>query len=245
MFEIMKKYALSLFLSCCTLLVSAQVGSHRSELAIGVNGGYVLSNVGFIPKVTQTLHEGTTGGISLRYVSEKYFQTLCSICGEINYVQAGWKEKIVDLKDKPVINTETALPEEYSRTINYIQVPIFAHLAWGKETKGFQFFFQTGPQFGYMLNEKTTLNFAIDKANKADRANTEMSQYNKPVEHRFDYGIVAGIGAEYTMPKIGHILLDARYYYGLSNIYKDSKRDYFAKSNLGNIVIKATYLFDI
>ena len=66
-----------------------------------------------------------------------------------------------------------------------------------------------------------------------------------PVEHKIDYGIVAGIGMEYTIPKVGHFLLDGRYYYGLGNIYGDSKRDYFAKSNLSNIVVKLTYLFDI
>ena len=34
------------------------------------------------------------------------------------------------------------MAEEYSRTINYIQVPIFAHLAWGREVSGCNFFFQ-------------------------------------------------------------------------------------------------------
>lgn len=50
---------------------------------------------------------------------------------------------------------------------------------------------------------------------------------------------------EYSIPKVGHFLLEGRYYYGLGNIYGNSKRDYFAKSNIGNIVIKLTYLFDI
>ena len=36
-----------------------------------------------------------------------------------------------------------------------------------------------------------------------------------------------------------------RYYYGLGNIYGDSKRDYFGSSNFGTITIKLTYLFDI
>ena len=93
----MKHPLLSLFLLFYPLLLTAQVGSHRNEFAVGVNGGYVLSNVGFVPKVTQTFHGGMTGGVSFRYISEKYFQTLCSIHAEINYVQAGWKEDIVNL----------------------------------------------------------------------------------------------------------------------------------------------------
>ena len=65
------------------------------------------------------------------------------------------------------------------------------------------------------------------------------------VENKFDYGIAAGLGMEYSVPKVGHFLLEGRYYYGLGNIYGDSKRDYFAKSNHSSIVIKLTYLFDI
>ena len=65
------------------------------------------------------------------------------------------------------------------------------------------------------------------------------------IENTFDYGITAGAGIEYSHPKIGHFLLEARYYYGLGNLYGDTKRDYFGRSNFGNIIIKATYLFDL
>ena len=50
---------------------------------------------------------------------------------------------------------------------------------------------------------------------------------------------------EYSKRHIGHFLFEARYYYGLGNIYGSSKKDYFGKSNYGNIVVKATYLFDL
>ena len=58
-------------------------------------------------------------------------------------------------------------------------------------------------------------------------------------------GIAAGLGVEYVVPKVGHFLLEGRYYYGLGNIFGDRKKDYFSRSNIGNIVIKLTYLFDI
>ena len=40
-------------------------------------------------------------------------------------------------------------------------------------------------------------------------------------------------------------MLTARYYYGLGNIYGSTKKDYFGKSNLSNISVKLTYLFDL
>ena len=137
------------------LQMQAQVGDHRSDFAIGINGGYALTNIGFVPSVSQGFHGGMTGGLSLRYVCEKYFNTICSVQAEVNYTQMGWKEDILDRDDQPVINKVTGLAEEYSRTINYVQVPVFAHLAWGREQRGAQFFFQVGPQFGYYLSETT------------------------------------------------------------------------------------------
>ena len=223
----------------------AQVGEHRNDLAIGVNGGYMLSNVGFVPKVNQTFHGGYTGGLSLRYVCEKYFNSICSIYAELNYAQMGWKEDILDREDHPVINEETQQAESFSRTLNYVQLPIFARLGWGREQKGVQFFFQAGPQLGYYLSDKVTKNFELDKRNSWKRANDEVHQDTMAVENKLDYGIAAGIGMEYSFPKLGHFMLEARYYYGLGNIYKDTKRDYFGKSNNSSIIVKLTYLFDL
>ena len=225
--------------------VLAQVGEHRDDLSVGVNGGYVLNSVGFSPRVSQGMHGGLTGGLSFRYVCEKYFSTICSVMAEVNYASLGWKEDILNSTDQPVINPVTGLAEAYSRTINYVQVPVFAHLAWGKELKGFQFFFQAGPQFGVFLSESTSSNFDLASPYLPGRSNKTHEQYKMQVESKFDYGIAGGMGMEYTMPHVGHFLLEGRYYYGLGNIYGSSKRDFFGKSYHGSIVIKLTYLTDL
>lgn len=225
---------------------SAQVGEHRSRFDIGGNAGYVLSNVGFTPTVSQTFHDGITFGFSTRYTCEKYFNTICSIYGEVNYASLGWKQDILTATDEPVINEETGVTEEYSRNINYIQVPVMAHLAWGREEKGFNFFLNLGPQFGFYLDESTEKNYDTPNLKVGTgRSNTIIEQEHMAVEKKFDYGIVVGVGSEYSHLRLGHFLLEARYYYGLGDIYKNTKRDYFAKSNFGNIVVKASYLFTL
>ena len=241
----MNRHIITLLLLLLPLGVVAQIGEHRNTLSVGVSGGYNLTTVRFTPKVVQSMKGGLTGGLAMRYTVEKYFSTIASIAAEVNYGQLGWKEDIRDLNDQPVINAVTGVAEQYERTINYIQVPIFAHLAWGRERKGVQFFFKAGPQFGYMISESTTTNFNVKDANFTDRANKTCAQDTMAVENKFDFGIAAGLGMEYSIPKVGHFLLEGRYYYGLGNIYGDSKRDYFAKSNHSNIVVKLSYLFDI
>lgn len=233
-------------LSVCSLTtVQAQIGEHRSDFAIGANGGYVLSKVGFTPTVQQKQHGGITGGVSLRYVCEKYFKTICSVYAEVNYAKVGWTEDILDIENNAVLISGTGKALKYQRDITYIQIPVFAHLAWGREERGFNFFVNLGPQIGIYLNESTTTNFDETTSTENDRVSNITAQYDMPVEKKLDYGIAAGAGMEYSIPKVGHFLLEGRYYYGLGNIYGSSKKDYFGKSNFGQIVVKASYLFDI
>lgn len=224
----------------------AQVGDHRNDLSVGANLGYSLSSVGFDPKVSQGMHGGITGGVSFRYVCEKYFNTICSVYGEINYNSMGWKQDILTGNDQRVINSN-GLTEEYSRTLNYVQIPVFAHLAWGREQSGWNFFAQAGPQIGFLLSESTSKNYDTPNLAKdgTGRSNTIIAQESMEAEKKFDYGIAAGIGVEWSNRKLGHYLLEARYYYGLGNIYGSSKKDYFGKSNNSTITIKVSYLFDL
>lgn len=219
-------------------VAQAQIGQHRNTLSVGVNGGYNLTTIRFTPKVVQSMKGGINGGLTVRYTVEKYFSTIASVQAEINYSQLGWKEKIQDSNDQPVINAVTGLAEQYERTINYVQIPFMAHLAWGRENRGVNFFVNAGPQFGIYINESTKSNFEWANRNTTDRANTIVAQDTMSVENKFDYGITAGAGIEWAIPKVGRFTLEGRYYYGLGNIYGDSKRDYFASSNFGTIIIK-------
>lgn len=251
-----------LFFILCFLFFShvrAQIGEYRNEVAIGVNGGLTMSSVSFTPDVPQNQLLGKTFGLTFRYTAEKYFKSVCALVAEVNYTQMGWEERIWDANDEPVINSETGMAEEYSRIINYVQVPFFARLGWGRERRGLQAFFQIGPQVGVYLNEETKANFDLDHPEIFKRIShisgpsvvqngeqyTFSNMYHMPVENKVDYGIAAALGLELSTRHIGHFMLEGRYYFGLGNIYGNTKRDYFGKSNFSNIVIKATYLFDV
>ena len=242
-----RRLLLLIFVLGGSLSANAQIGEHRNDFSVGFNGGYVMSSVGFQPDVQQKQHGGMTFGFSAKYTCEKYFKTICSVYAEVNYAQVGWNEDILDIDNNPVIITDTKEAMRYSRTINYIQVPVFAHLAWGRETRGLNIFVNAGPQFGFYLSDSKDTNFDVKNMPQTDndRVSSIVAQDTMAVKNKLDYGIALGLGAEYSIPKIGHFLAEARYYYGLGNIYGASKRDYFGKSNYGQIVVKLSYLFDI
>lgn len=246
----MSRLYIIIYISLLTLLpfsVKAQIGEYRNDLSIGVNGGYMLSSVGFNPSIPQKQHGGFTAGLTVRYNCEKYFSSVCALVGEVNLAQVGWKENILTAEDQPVVNRISGLEEEYERTLTYVQVPVFARLGWGRERKGFQAFFQVGPQVGFFLSDKVKSNFEYEQRNSTDRVGAQIQavQDTLDIEKKFDYGIAGGLGLEFSRPKLGHFLLEARYYYGLGDLFGNSKRDYFGRSNNNSIIVKLTYLFDI
>ena len=71
-----------------------------------------------------------------------------------------------------------------------------------------------------------------------------VEQYGKDTENSFDYGICGGGGIDWST-KVGHFVLEGRYYYGLGDIFKNTKKDYFGRSGNSSITVKLSYLFDI
>ena len=227
-----KKWIVSALACFLTLPIMAQLGEERSNLAVGVNLGMNMTKVDFSPRIKQKSHNGMALGVTARYMCEKYFNMMCGIQAEINYTQRGWKEDIDDGSE----NT-------YSRTMNYIEVPLLAHLAFGKDAldKGVKFFINMGPQVAYFLSEKEKMS---EEWNPAYRPNGVNQQYGKWVENKFDYGILGGMGLELST-KAGHFLLEGRYYYGLADFWGSSKKDEFGRSGHSYMGVKLTYLFDI
>lgn len=218
--------------------ISAQVGDQRHDLCLGVNAGMTANKVGFTPKINQFYHLGPTIGATMRYTSERYLGMYCAFQAELNYSMLGWKEDIYSMANQK-------LDDKYSRNLSYLQLPILANLGFGKYERGFKGYFVAGPQLSYLIGDSESMSETwTTEAGIPDRMNNVTAQYGKAVENKFEYGITAGLGGEFTTP-LGHFLLEGRYYMGLSNLYGNSKTDPFPKSNHSTIQLKVTYLIDV
>ena len=225
--NIIRKYLLtSILLLFITTGVNAQIEQPRRVLEIGVAGGLNLNKMDFQPTIRQKLLNGANGGVSLRYTSEKYFSMICAAQLEVNFAQRGWEEDFDD-----------GTGNSYSRTLNYIEIPLLAHLAWGKEERGFQFFINGGPQFGFCIGDSEEY-----KGNwkPEERPTSIRPVYGKEIYNTFDYGIVAGLGVE-LKTKAGNFFVEGRYYYGLSDIFNNSKTDDFGRSANQTISVRLGY----
>lgn len=204
----------------------AQIEQPRHILEVGVAGGMNLSKLDVQPKIRQKLLDGVNGGVNIRYTSEKYFSMICAAQLEVNFSQRGWEEEF-----------DKELPYTYTRTLNYIEVPFMAHLSWGQEPRGLQFFINLGPQVGFFLGEDEQMGGGLAPANRPESIRPI---YGKAVEKNFEYGITGGAGLE-LKTKAGNFFVEGRYYYGLSDIYGNSKLDDFGRSANQTITVRLGY----
>ncbi len=239
------RYGVALFALLCLSNneIAAQVGEHRKDLAIGVSGGYTLNKVSFNPTIKQGFHGGTTFGVTARYICERYFKMLCGVQMEINYSLLGWKEEFEEGDDRT-----------YSRNIGYVQIPLLAHLGFGRERGGAKGYLVLGPQVGIFLNEndKKTGDWSSEEAlyeqsltQQGSTQNIRIMQHWLSTEKKFEYGLTGGLGLELST-KSGHrFMLEGRYYFALSDIFHNTKQDPFGRSANGTIVAKVSYLLDV
>ena len=219
--------------------LQAQIGERRSELSVGITSGVSLNSVDFDPTIKQNYLSSFTGGVAMRYTCEKYFSTVCTLQLELNYAQLGWNENILNSQGEP-------LPDTYKRKLSYIQLPLLARLGWGREKRGLMFYITAGPQIGYCISDvsERSPEWTLNTEGNPDRPNNMYEQYDLEVKNKIDYGITGGLGLELNT-KIGHFTLEGRYYYGLSDIFGNSKKDVFARSANGTIVAKIGYYITI
>lgn len=217
---------LALAVALTTLAANAE--SHYSpHISVGARAGMSMSRMSFSPSVPQSWQNGMVMGITARYAEEKIF----GIIGELNFEQRGWKETF---EDNPGL--------EYNRRLTYISLPVMTHIYFGP--RRFKFFFNAGPQIGYMISSGINSNFDYNNPAAEGIASTRrVNQMHMDIKNKFDYGITAGLGMEWWATPRNSFVVEGRFYYGLGNIFPSSKADEFSASRSMTLQITAAYNF--
>jgi len=229
----MKRFLFSRILLVAMMLFGFNVSEaqthYSSRVSIGAKGGVDLSRIFFNPSVRQNFKIGAVGGVTFRYVEESHF----GLIAEMNFVQRGWAQNFEET------------PYEYSRTINYIEIPVLAHIYFGRRGR---FFFNAGPQVAFALGESTSCNFDVDKISTLPGFpyhNRTWHQLRMKTNHKVDFGISAGLGGEFFASPRHSMYLEARFYYGLGNVLKSGRTDPFSASNSMTLSATLGYWFRI
>lgn len=209
------------------LLATAQT-HYEGQISVGGKGGVSLSRVNFNPGVEQIMLPGMTAGVMFRYIEEKHF----GLIAELNMTQRGWKENFEESDYK------------YSHRFTYLELPIMTHIFFGNQRiKGF---FNLGPEINVMLGDGIKSNFAYQDA--ADMKyfindTRHIEQMTMDIKNRFDYGICGGAGMEINLNAKHSLLLEGRFYYGLTDVFPNHKTDIFSSSNSMTVTVTLGYFY--
>lgn len=212
----------------CILAGTAMAETHyRPHISVGGRAGMSLSSMSFTPSVKQSWNTGVCGAVTVRYAEEKLF----GLVAELGWTQRGWKENFEEH------------PFAYRRTLTYITLPVMTHIYFGKPR--FKTFINLGPSVSYCIGESISASFDYRNPHAvADfPRNRQTEQMYADLHNKFDYGISAGLGFEFYFQPRHSLLVEARFYYGLGNIYPSTKADTFGASRCMNIEVTAGYNF--
>ena len=223
----MKRIIFILLLAAAGISMQAQT-HYVPHVWVGGHAGVTLSEMSFTPSVRQSMVQGMTFGASFRFAEERHV----GLIAELNVSQRGWKEDF------------EGAPFSYRRKLTYIELPVLTHIFFG--SRKFKGFFNLGPVVGYMVGDNISSDF--DYANPGSvsgfpLANRSTEQMSMDIKNKFDYGITAGAGCEFVVKRRHSFMLEARYYFGLGNIFPSKKKDTFSASRGTSILITLGYMF--
>ena len=203
---------------------------YKPHFAIGGKAGMTMSEMSFNPGVEQSMISGLTMGVTARYTEEKFF----GLIAELNIEQRGWKE------------TFEGTQLNYERQLTYVQLPLLTHIYFGSDK--FKGFVNLGPAVSLLIGDNISSNFDYRNPSEVEgfpEENRHVNQMSMDIKNKFDYGILGGAGVELTIKKKHSIMLEARYYFGLGNVFPSAKKDEFSASRGTSIQVTLGYMFHI
>lgn len=190
-----------LFTTVCTigLLAFSFSNSQAQDTRFGLKGGLSFYKIGGELSIdfmgfseSETFDSGTGMGFHGGIFMEKPLNEYLSIQPEVNFIQKGGSESD---------NDELVDFSDEDVTLSYIDVPLLLKINIPLDG-GISPFITAGGYVGYLLDAK------VDFGGEQEDISDEVKDIS--------YGLLFGVGANF-----GKFFVEARYDYGLSNIFDD------------------------
>lgn len=216
-----KRLAAGLIVCCMTVFSWAQPKVPR-EFQFAALGGTNLSSYTFNPSSPQQNKAlGYIGGLGVRYIEEKYFGLQC----ELLLAKRGVKDRY-----------DTHPEFSFERQWTYVELPMMAHVYFNLGKRS-EISLDLGAKIGYNVGDKTKSNLDDSFQNFADSTIHGYRHHDLAIAQKFDYGIQAGLGYEFKLNPQMSLQVQGRYYFGLEDIFPNTKADVFETSSNQSIQI--------
>lgn len=204
----MKRIFSIFILTFCAFVYEAEA----QQVFVGIRGGVGGGSIKTRPiRETKSTFGVPEFGLSILYVGKGRY--VDGLEANINYATSEfrWLEKA---------NSENS----YSRKINAIEIPIMWYAHYGMAKERFNIFIKLGPYFSYDISSEESWEGNTTDPGSLWYNRTQKYTYNTLVDNRIGYGIIGGGGVSYLIADRILVTVEARYRFGLSDIYRNPNK---------------------
>ncbi len=224
--NMIRRIGISLFVFLCLInSATAQTSKQSLRVQVGVAGGVSANKVLFNPAVDQKLLLAPSSGLIVRVNEESTGTLKVGLQAEASYIRLGWEEKF----DKKPDNA-------YRRTFDCVTIPLLTHIKIRQ--RGLYAFLNLGPQFGFIIAEKTV-------KQGSDFTELQQRRYAEGLHGRFEWGLAGGPGFGFDAGRLGAFELEGRLYYGFHDLLNNRQQDPHGRSSNLTLGVKLNYLFGL
>ena len=221
-----RRIGISLFVFLCLInSATAQTSKQSLRVQVGVAGGVSANKVLFNPAVDQKLLLAPSSGLIVRVNEESTGTLKVGLQVEASYIRLGWEEKFDEKPDNA-----------YRRTFDCVTIPLLTHIKIRQ--RGLYAFLNLGPQFGFIIAEKTV-------KQGSDFTELQQRRYAQGLHGRFEWGLAGGPGFGFDAGRPGAFELEGRLYYGFHDLLNNRQQDPHGRSSNLTLGVKLNYLFGL
>ncbi len=224
--NMIRRIGISLFVFLCLInSATAQTSKLSLRVQVGVAGGISANKVLFNPAVDQKLLLAPSSGLIVRVNEESTGTLKVGLQAEASYIRLGWEEKFDEKPDNA-----------YRRTFDCVTIPLLTHIKIRQ--RGLYAFLNLGPQFGFIIAEKTV-------KQGSDFTELQQRRYAQGLHGRFEWGLAGGPGFGFDAGRLGAFELEGRLYYGFHDLLNNRQQDPHGRSSNLTLGVKLNYLFGL
>lgn len=224
--NMIRRIGISLFVFLCLInSATAQTSKQSLRVQVGVAGGVSANKVLFNPAVDQKLLLAPSNGLIVRVNEESTGTLKVGLQAEASYIRLGWEEKFDEKPDNA-----------YRRTFDCVTIPLLTHIKIRQ--RGLYAFLNLGPQFGFIIAEKTV-------KQGSDFTELQQRRYAQGLHGRFEWGLAGGPGFGFDAGRLGAFELEGRLYYGFHDLLNNRQQDPHGRSSNLTLGVKLNYLFGL
>lgn len=224
--NMIRRIGISLFVFLCLInSATAQTSKQSLRVQVGVAGGVSANKVLFNPAVDQKLLLAPSSGLIVRVNEESTGTLKVGLQAEASYIRLGWEEKFDEKPDNA-----------YRRTFDCVTIPLLTHIKIRQ--RGLYAFLNLGPQFGFIIAEKTV-------KQGSDFTEQQQRRYAQSLHGRFEWGLAGGPGFGFDAGRLGAFELEGRLYYGFHDLLNNRQQDPHGRSSNLTLGVKLNYLFGL